>query len=173
MSWLSWAFNSSLDYDTRFDQDTDSYALFAHGQWRIAEQWSLSVGTRYTRELKELDFLVLPGSIAGAGLEFQDDLDTDNVSWNIGLDWHLNEDTLLFSRIAHGFKSGGWNAGGFVVIAEQIAPFDNESVDTFEVGIKTMLLENRVRFNATIFYYDYEDLQAFTQANVNGLPVYS
>jgi iron complex outermembrane receptor protein len=59
----------------------------------------------------------------------------------------------------------------FVVIVDQIEPFKNETVDTFEIGIKKTLLENRMRLNATAFYYDYQDLQAFTQANVNGLPL--
>ena len=164
-------FNSPFDYDTRFDQDTEALAAFAHGLWQLSQQWSLAVGARYSRERKKLDFLVLPGTIAGAGLAFQDDLDTDHVSWNIGVTWQADEDTMLFSNFAHGFKSGGWNAGGFVVIVDQIAPFRNETVDTFELGIKKTLLENRMRFNATAFYYDYQDLQAFTQANVNGLPL--
>lgn len=164
-------FNSPFDYDTRYDQDTDSYAAYTHGEWQLSERWSLSLGARYTRELKKLDFLVLPGTIAGAGLTFQDELDTDHVSWNIGANWHITEDTMLFANIAHGFKSGGWNAGGFVVIEAQIAPFKNETADTFETGIKVMMLDDRMRFNATGFYYDYQDLQAFTQANVNGLPL--
>ncbi len=83
----------------------------------------------------------------------------------------LEQGHATFTNIAHGFKSGGWNTGGFVVIPEQISPFENETIDTFEIGIKTMLLQNRMRFDATAFYYDYQDLQAFTQANVDGLPL--
>ena len=164
-------FNSPFDYDTRFDQDTDAYAAFAHAQWQFATDWSLAAGARYSRELKKLDFRVLPGTIAGAGLTFDDDLDTDNLSWNIGLNWHFAEHSLLFANMAHGFKSGGWNAGGFVVIVDQIRPFDDETVDTVELGLKTMLLNGRLRLNATGFYYDYRDMQAFTQADVNGLPL--
>jgi iron complex outermembrane receptor protein len=78
-------FNSSLDYDTRFDQDTDAWAAFTHGHWQLSQQWSLSIGARYTGENKKLDFLVLPGTIAGDGLAFQDHLDTDNLSWNVGI----------------------------------------------------------------------------------------
>lgn len=164
-------FNSPFDYDTDFDQETDAYAAYANADWRLSEAWSVSIGARYTRELKELDYLVLPGTIAGNGLAFQDDLDTGHVSWNIGADWRPNDDTLLFANVAHGFKSGGWNAGGFNVIEEQLAPFKNETVDMIELGIKTTLLGNQMRFNATGFYYDYQDLQAFTQANVDGLPL--
>ncbi len=164
-------FNSPLDYDTRFDQDTDAFAAFAHAEWRLSKTWSVAAGARYTRERKSLDYLVLPGTIAGAGLAFQDDLDTDNISWNIGVNWFVDDSTLLFANLAHGFKSGGWNAGGFVVIVEQIAAFKDENVNMVEVGLKTQLLDDRLRLNATGFYYDYQDLQAFTQANVNGLPL--
>ena len=164
-------FNSPFDYESFFDQETDAYAAFAHGQWQLSTDWSLDIGGRYSRERKKLDFVALPGTIAGAGLIFEDDLDTDNVSWNVGVIWHADEDTMLFANIAHGFKSGGWNAGGLAIIEEQIAPFKDESVDTLEIGLKKTLLDNRMRFNATGFYYDYQDLQAFTQANVNGLPL--
>ena len=112
-----------------------------------------------------------PSTVAGAGLTFQDELDTDNISWNVGVNWRPTDSTLLFANFAHGFKSGGWNAGGFVVIEEQIAPFDDETVNMLELGIKTDLLDNRLRINSTAFYYDYQDMQAFTQADVNGLPL--
>ncbi|MGI9225584.1 MAG: TonB-dependent receptor [Woeseiaceae bacterium] len=164
-------FNSPFDYDTDFDQDTDAYALFGHGEWQLLERWAISLGARYSRERKKLDFLVPPSTVAGAGLAFQDDLDTDNVSWNIGVNWSPSDSMLLFANLAHGFKSGGWNAGGFVVIEEQITPFDDEEVDMFELGIKTDFLDKRLRINSTAFYYDYQDMQAFTQADVNGLPL--
>jgi iron complex outermembrane receptor protein len=164
-------FNSPFDYDTDFNQDTEAYALFGHGEWQLSERWAISVGARYSRERKELDFIVPPSTVAGAGFTFQDELDTDNVSWNVGVNWRPVDSMLLFANFAHGFKSGGWNAGGFVVIEEQIAPFDDETVDMLELGIKTDLLDNRLRINATTFFYDYQDMQAFTQANVNGLPL--
>ena len=164
-------FNSDLDYDTDYDQDTDAYAAFAHGQWQFAPQWSVSAGMRYTVERKELDFHVKPGTIAGAGFEFDDKRSTDKPSWNLGLTWQAVDSTMLFANLAHGFKSGGWNSGGFVVIPEQIAPFDDETVTTIEIGFKSNLLDNRMRVSATGFYYDYQDLQAFTQANVDGLPL--
>jgi iron complex outermembrane receptor protein len=165
------AFNSPFEYRTRFDQETDAYAAFVHGHWQLSQAWSASAGARYTRERKNVDFLVFPGSVAGAGLTFQDSIDKDNVSWNLGINRQAGDGTLLFANVAHGFKSGGWNAGGFVVIIDQIAPFDDETVDIVEVGVKKALFDDRMRFNATAFYYDYQDLQAFTQANVNGLPL--
>lgn len=164
-------FNSPFDYDTNFDQDTDAYAVFGHGEWQLSDYWGLTLGARYSLEQKKLDFLVPPSTVAGAGLAFEDDLETDNISWNIGIKWRPSNSTLLFANLAHGFKSGGWNAGGFVVIEEQIAPFDDETVDMLELGIKTDLVDDQVRVNATAFYYDYQDMQAFTQADVNGLPL--
>jgi iron complex outermembrane receptor protein len=164
-------FNSPFDYDTDFDQDTDAYAVFGHGEWQVSERWAIALGARYSKEQKKLDLLVPPSTVAGAGLAFQDELDTDNVSWNVGVNWKPVDSMLLFANLAHGFKSGGWNAGGFVVIEEQIAPFDDETVDMLELGIKTDLLDNRLRINSTAFFYDYQGMQAFTQANVNGLPL--
>jgi iron complex outermembrane receptor protein len=61
---------------------------------------------------------------------------------------------MLYGSYNRGFKSGNFNT---VSAADE--PFDSEIIDAYEIGIKTMSLENRLRFNAAAFYYDYQNLQ--------------
>lgn len=101
--------------------------------------------------------------------------------WRAGLDYDLSERTLVFGYIANGIKAGG--IGDVVVQYEQdplttLYPvdaegnrivkklhentYDPEEVTTFELGIKTTLLDNRLRLMATAFYSDYRDMQIAT-----------
>ncbi len=96
---------------------------------------------------------------------YQGDISNDNVSGKIGLDFRVTDDTLLFVNYARGFKSGGFN-GGFLDFSDGIVPtdtpYDEEILNSYELGIKTVAAEGAVRFNATAFFYDYNDFQALT-----------
>ncbi|MDE0841623.1 MAG: TonB-dependent receptor, partial [Porticoccaceae bacterium] len=69
----------------------------------------------------------------------------------------LNEDTLVYSYYARGFKSGGFV--GRIVIPEDSGPFNEEYVDTYEIGIKTELLDRTLRLNIAAFFNEYDDMQ--------------
>ena len=96
---------------------------------------------------------------------FNDKIDNDNFSGKVGLDWRPNDDWLLFASFSRGFKSGGFN-GGFLDLTDGIvptdAPYDEETLDSYEIGFKSTLLDSKVRFNVSAFYYDYKDFQALT-----------
>ena len=92
-------------------------------------------------------------------------IDDDNVSGRVSLDYTPTEDLLVFFNVATGFKSGGFN-GGFLDFTDGITvsdvPFESEELLSYELGFKSTLADGDVRFNATAFYYDYENYQALT-----------
>ncbi|MEP4890558.1 MAG: TonB-dependent receptor [Aliiglaciecola sp.] len=104
---------------------------------------------------------------AAAGLTTIDD---DNISGQIGLDYKVSKDTLVFFNIANGFKSGGFN-GGFLDftdgVTEEDVAFDSEELTSYEAGIKTTLASGDVRVNSSVFYYDYKNYQALTFAGLS------
>ena len=75
-------------------------------------------------------------------------------TWRISLDHHFNADTMVYASYNRGFKGGGYN----VALPDQ-APYGPEKLDAYEVGVKTSLLDRRVRFNVSGFYYDYRNIQ--------------
>jgi outer membrane receptor protein involved in Fe transport len=85
-------------------------------------------------------------------------LDEDNVPWRLALNWQYDTDTLLYTSVSEGFKSGTTpvNAANLAV---QNAPVKQEQLLAYEVGVKATLLEQRMQFNASTFYYDYQDKQ--------------
>ena len=98
------------------------------------------------------------------GEPFDFTLSEDNVSWRAGIDFKASSDTLLYANISRGYK-----AGAFPVItgATQAVflPAKQESVTSYEAGVKTRLAGNAVMLSGAVFYQDYRDKQI--QGTVN------
>lgn len=86
-------------------------------------------------------------------------LNEDNLSGRLALDYHVNDDVLIYASAARGFKSGAFpniNAN----VGPQYDPAKQEEVRAFEFGIKTSPARGMI-VNASAFYYDYRDKQLF------------
>ncbi len=103
-----------------------------------------------------------------------DSAEFDNFSPKFGLKYMLNENTNLYGTLSSSFKSGGFNGR---LADGQLEPYDEETLTSAEVGIKTQVLNDRVRVNAAAFYNQYDDLQVSSfEATADGsalLPVFS
>ena len=146
---------------TTFHLKTDSYAVFGQLSYQWNSKVSVVGGLRYTQDGKSMDatiqdgLFVFPVTLAAVSL----DEDFSSISPKLGVDVQVNDDTLAYAYVAHGFKGGGFN--GLAVGNPQIlaSPYNEETVWTLEGGIKTDLLENRLRINAAVFYNQYDDIQ--------------
>ncbi len=93
--------------------------------------------------------------------------DDNSVSGKVELDFKPNDDMLLYASVSRGTKSAGFNVGFldqnliFASNTVETIPFGEETLTSYEVGLKSTWGEGRTRFNAAAFYYDYEDFQTF------------
>jgi iron complex outermembrane receptor protein len=71
----------------------------------------------------------------------------------------LSPDVHAYAQWTRGYKSGGGNLGSPGVINPGYNP---ESLDAYEIGLKSQFFDKRVTANIAAFYYDYTDLQVFT-----------
>lgn len=85
-------------------------------------------------------------------------LNEDNVSWRVGLDYVLDDGTLLYANVAKGYKAGSVPVASAATIA-QFAPVTQESVVSYEAGVKYRNLDRTLALNLAGFYYDYSDKQ--------------
>lgn len=85
------------------------------------------------------------------------DLDNDNFLPEVSVAWDFHENHNLWARYAQSAKSGGMSSS-FGAIPGKLT-FDEETVDAFEVGIKSRFNDGRGELNATAYYNQYEDLQ--------------
>lgn len=100
---------------------------------------------------------------AGTGFETAYSSKWEETTPQATLEWTVNEDVFLYGTVAKGFKGGGFDDTP-ANPAQATTPYNPETVWNYEFGIKTDLMDNRVRLNADVFYMDYKDLQV-TQTN--------
>jgi outer membrane receptor protein involved in Fe transport len=89
---------------------------------------------------------------------FHSQLNEDNVSWRVGLDWKFDPNSLLYANVTQGYKSGSYSLVP-AIISTQFTPVTQEGVLAYESGIKTSFFERKVQFDGALFYYDYKNKQ--------------
>lgn len=136
-------------------QEAESKAIFFQGNLSLSDSLTATAGGRYTMEEKEFEFL----SVAGSGGKL--DESWSNFSPKLGIDWQMNDDIMLYGQWARGFRSGQFGSRAATLFSA--GPSDPESVDTYEVGLKSDLWNQRVRLNLAAFYSQYSDMQGGVQ----------
>jgi iron complex outermembrane receptor protein len=144
----------------------DSEAVYGQGTYAITPSTNLTVGARYTgeqRKIQDAAFPVYPlfalgDSVPppGPGSSFFPDarVSFNKPTYRIALDHRLSEQEMVYASFSTGFKSGG-----FSVYGPGAPPFQPETLDAYELGLKSDLLDRRVRLNAAVFDYEYKDIQ--------------
>jgi len=144
-----------------------SISVYGELTWDVTETIEISGGARYTDEERDFAFrtpflheiLAGLGALAPASLDgvFED----DDVSPQLTVTWRPSDSLTFFAAYREGFKSGGFDASFLLtpgVVADDIR-FESETADGFEFGIKSSWLDDRLRANATAYFFTYDNLQ--------------
>ncbi|MFT5576081.1 MAG: iron complex outermembrane receptor protein, partial [Bermanella sp.] len=148
--------------------ETDSYALFSQLNWSITERLNLTLGLRYGEdESTGVSYsAVAEGNSFSAGSLQQEtyiapDLQRkeSNVSPKVALNYELLSDVNTYVTAVKGFKAGGFD---FAPLNPNSLEYAAESAVTYEVGLKSRLLQGSLVLNMAVFDSQVEDLQIRT-----------
>ncbi len=148
-----------------YDQRTDNFAGFGQVSYDLTDKLTATAGARWTYEKKKItfdttDFLVFTlGPTPELLVDASDDNSWDEFTWRLGLDYHITNDALVYASYNRGFKSGGYN--GIVFTPGDFSVVNPETVDAYEVGLKSTWFERRLVLNIAAFYNDFSNLQLF------------
>jgi iron complex outermembrane receptor protein len=156
------------------DQDAETIAFFGQSTWHIGDQWHITGGLRWSDEEKKSDLFSQTYSTAFSyqilGASFLDSVSTpidatlerssDNVDWMLRAALDIGDDSMVYASAGTGTKSGGFQT---VNGAADDREFDDEDTTTYELGVKSTLLDARLRINAAAFYSEIENFQAQRQ----------
>lgn len=144
----------------------DSLSAFAQITANLSDQLELSGGARYSHEARNSYQTSLPAHLGFAaafpsGLRLDDRFRDNNFSPEVTLRYKPSRDLTLYASYKQGFKSGGFNISQTLTAAATVAAghFGSETARGGEVGLRSILLDGALSFNATAYYYDYNDLQ--------------
>lgn len=134
---------------------TETLALFGQFNWHLSERMDINVGLRWNDEEVSVDYVDnLSGSLAD-----NSDSDTE-VLGNLSLQYHLTDEVMLYARYAQGYKGQAFNVVSGFTQEDADNPVAPETSDSYELGLRSTLWDQRLQLNATLFYTEYEDFQA-------------
>ena len=151
--------------------ERDGFAVFSDIVWRITDRLELNAGVRYADEDVDSN-VVIDFTASVIGLDIDEvgsgTIGDSNVSPTLALRYDITDDVSVYARYAEGFR-----AGGFPVAPATVAtniPFNSESSENIELGIKGSLADNRFQFDLSAFEIDIEDQQLTTLVFINNDP---
>lgn len=167
--------------------DYESWAVFGDVTWSVTDNLDITAGIRYTEDDKQFSRFSQYNDIGiwfafpQTDIDAQGNWDPENgtlgkvrqsADWDettprIVVEWRVLEDAMLYFSWAEGYKAGGFNSVGD---RHDDPAFDPESVENYEVGIKSTWFDNRLRVNAAYFQYEYDNLQELNFIAAECLP---
>ena len=137
--------------------DNDSQAIFGQVNFDLTDDLTLTVGARYTVSNKDFQIdtqrRVGPLNIQNGKLE------TKETTPMATLAWQMEDNIMIYGTYSEGYRDGSYAARFTGVVPDPLPNYDPEFVENYEIGMKSTLLDGRMRFNATIFNMNYEDMQ--------------
>jgi iron complex outermembrane receptor protein len=141
--------------------EVTSIAAYAQLEWHVMPQLDVITGGRITQDDKSGTFTYGPNLTNLNVLVFS--YKKAKPSYLIGVNYKPNDDTLLYGKYSTAYMSGGSTAG---------IPYAAETAASWEAGIKTELLDRRLRANLALFLVDYKHVQGSSTPTSMGMSEY-
>jgi iron complex outermembrane recepter protein len=136
-------------------QGTESYSLFGQSDYDLTSTTTITAGLRYTWEkVSRSKSRVESGGVQIAPLPNQK-ANFEKLTWRFALNQELSQDVSVYGSASRGFKSGGFN----IVGVGAVPAYSPEVLDAYEVGLKSQLLDRRLRFNISAYLYKFKNIQ--------------
>lgn len=147
------------DYGT----NTRSKAVFGQIDYALGQQWTVTLGARHTKERKggwshRFGTDGFDGAFVSEILPYtsysEDFSDTTPMA---AVSWALTDDLNFYARVAKGFKSGGFSSE--LAVPEVSVAYEPQTSTSAEVGVKSILWNDRLRLNAAVYRTEISDQQ--------------
>ncbi len=180
---------------SRSDVRSVNYALFTQATYRLTEKLSLTGGLRYTWDDLEFTHTRAPavnlvtglpatgpgtngnpagGTLASGGNGTNTSrgaTDNGNLSGRAAIQFEPSDDVMLYGSYTRGYKGPAFNVFFNHTAPNNARPISEELSDSFEIGVKSRFLDNRVQLNVAAFTVEYDGFQANNFVLINGATV--
>ena len=148
-------FNVGPVSTSQIDASTSSFSVFGQMDYKFTDKLKLTVGGRWVEDKKDFNFgfqykfAPIPGTNISLNNKYSE------FTPKIGLDYKVDttsvDSLLLYVSAARGFKSGGYNGINITDPTIAFTPYGPEKNTTIEAGLKTDMLDRKLRINAAAF----------------------
>jgi iron complex outermembrane receptor protein len=143
-------------------QDSKALGIFGSVNYQFDQGLTLQAGARWNHDKKKLVadrlFDLRPGFVGGGPVPETTTKVKDSVlTWDVSAIQELNQDINVYARIAKGYRAPAIQ--GRILFDRDVTTADSEHTMSYEAGIKTTLLDRKLRFNLAGYYFKTKDLQ--------------
>ena len=160
------AYDAELGFVSEAYPSRESLSIYGQATYNVQDNLRYIFGMRYTEDSFSSDVT----NFFGLQTYLIED-EIDETTGKFAIEHDVDEDTMVYASYTKGFKPGGSNLTfgwpeddeqnfGAKPAPQLIYPlFNSEIIDAYELGLKTDLMNGRMRANVSAFMYDYENLQ--------------
>ncbi|HYL01491.1 MAG TPA: TonB-dependent receptor [Steroidobacteraceae bacterium] len=159
--------NASLDARYR------EWAGFAQFTYHFNPQWDLALGGRYSENKQSASELltgVLPTLQGTPQVLTSGDSSDNDFTYSIAPRWHVSSDTMVYGRIATGYRPGGPNDLPLNAPPSVPRAYQPDETTNYEAGVRSDLLDRRLSVDVAAFLVDWKKIQLFEFLQVAGTP---
>jgi len=140
----------------------EELAGFGNLTYRFGPKVDVTIGLRYSHN-RQSQLETLDGLLTGTERIGGSSSDS-SVTYLVTPRFHLSDETMLYVRVASGYRPGGPN----LAVAGAPLSYQPDEVINYELGLKTELLDRRLSLDVAAFYIDWQDIQ-LNERNASGL----
>lgn len=159
------AVTGDQDFNYRRAEEFTDQAIFGELTWHVNDRLDITGGVRaFSNEAENTTFMDLPlfaGAFTPTTSVFN--TDDDGVLWKLNGAYEFGDDDLLYATWSQGYRRGGTNAvptSGTFAEDPRWQVYDSDRVNNYEIGVKGR--HNGIRYDASLFYIDWDDAQLNT-----------
>lgn len=143
----------------------ESLAGYGQATLKITPTTNFTAGLRYTHETNRADWTAFSTANPG-GTSTSNTGGFDRLTWRLVLSQDLGSDVHSYISYNRGIKSGGFSLSSY-----NAPRYDPETLDAYEVGLKSELFGRTLRLNVAGFYYDYKNQQVKVAAGAANVTI--
>jgi iron complex outermembrane receptor protein len=150
-------------------QDAESWALFGSLDYRPSDRWTIKGGLRYTTDEKDFSAERLDGTFQTPTVApIVVTTDADLVTWDLTATRHISDTMNVYGRVGTGFRAPSIQGrilfcadfeGGTNFATNCVSVANEEEILSTEVGLKSELLNRRLRLNLALYNYEVDGQQ--------------
>ena len=148
-------------------QDTTAWGVFISGDYDVNEQFRLQAGLRYSNDEKDFTASRFESPFADPIGPLVERPEDDEISWDLSATYEFSDDVNVYTRVSKGFRAP--SVQGRISFGDTTSVADSETILSWEAGVKSTLLDRRLRLNATVYSYTVDDLQLTAVGGVSNV----
>jgi iron complex outermembrane receptor protein len=130
-----------------------SKSVFGQIDWHLSDAWVVDLGLRYSEDQQDYTRFALPGPPPPGCFPCTNTAESEETTGRLGLKYFTSDDLMLYGTFSKGYKAGGVNRD------PRLDVFGPETNKVFEFGLKSTILDGRLRANGSVFFSDYQGIQ--------------